>query len=207
AGCKRLIEYSKQAIISNETSFNSVIRACGATISLGSDLPLPKFVCLKGSMPTQRLAHYLQQEAAVICFQNNKVSAQKIDSFFKKEPITKLDPSSVVWISSKPLELMQKSSFVTVENNGSTVVGDDSITPGHTVTQRAGLDARQVKNLEKVLIMRGTIIRPLNLNWNAGDIFEIDSKKYVVLTAAHHIDTGAIGGSMGTSSKFWIANL
>lgn len=55
--------------------------------------------------------------------------------------------------------------------------------------------------------MRGTIIRPLNLNWNAGDIFEIDSKKYVVLTAAHHIDTGAIGGSMGTSSKFWIANL
>ncbi|EYU47329.1 hypothetical protein KTH04_18540, partial [Acinetobacter baumannii] len=72
AGCKRLIEYSKQAIISNETSFNSVIRACGATISLGSDLPLPKFVCLKGSMPTQRLAHYLQQEAAVICFQNNK---------------------------------------------------------------------------------------------------------------------------------------
>ncbi|KNX84011.1 hypothetical protein RR25_19875, partial [Acinetobacter baumannii] len=74
-------------------------------------------------------------------------------------------------------------------------------------TQRAGLDARQVKNLEKVLIMRGTIIRPLNLNWNAGDIFEIDSKKYVVLTAAHHIDTGAIGGSMGTSSKFWIANL
>ena len=44
---------------------------------------------------------------------------------------------------------MQKSSFVTVENNGSTVVGDDSITPGHTVTQRAGLDARQVKNLEK----------------------------------------------------------
>ena len=52
-----------------------------------------------------------------------------------------------------------------------------------------------------------TIIRPLNLNWNAGDIFEIDSKKYVVLTAAHHIDTGAIGGSMGTSSKFWIANL
>lgn len=29
-------------------------------------------------MPTQRLAHYLQQEAAVICFQNNKVSAQKL---------------------------------------------------------------------------------------------------------------------------------
>ena len=53
---------------------------------------------------------------------------------------------------------MQKSSFVTVENNGSTVVGDDSITPGHTVTQRAGLDARQVKNLEKVLIMRGPLL-------------------------------------------------
>ena len=57
-------------------------------------------------MPTQRLAHYLQQEAAVICFQNNKVSAQKL-ILFQKEPVTKLDPSSVVWISSKPLELMQ----------------------------------------------------------------------------------------------------
>ncbi|MNG53791.1 hypothetical protein D3C78_54470 [compost metagenome] len=82
SGCQKLIVNSDKAVIQSETSFNSAIRACGArNIRLGDDLPLPEFICLKGRLPTARLALYLQQEAAVICFiysRKRRLSALRI---------------------------------------------------------------------------------------------------------------------------------
>ena len=173
---------------------------------MGEDIPLPEFICLKGRLPTERLALYLQQEAAVICFKNLKISALKLDAIFKQDTVLKLDPSEIQWIDSKVLEKHQKSSYVAVETDGSTI-GDDTTTQGQSVIQKAGLDARQLKNLEKVLIPRGIVHRPINFELNAGDLVEIDKKNYVILTAAHHVETGAIGGNVGSETKLWLASL
>lgn len=205
AGCKRLIEASTKPVIETQTSFNSAIRACGAKTSLGDDLPLPKFICLKGTMPSNRLAMYLQQEAAVMCFRNNRMAAVKIDTLMNQKPILKLDPSAVQWIESKTLENMHKSSYVSIATNGATVLGEDT-TPGQQVIQRGGLDARQLKNLEKVLMLRGVMIRSFNPTWRAGDIVEINRKKYVFLTVAHHFATGALDGA-SAKTKVWLASL
>lgn len=208
SGCKKLLTHAEKAAILEQASFNSAIRACGArNIRLGDDLPLPEFICLKGSLPTARLALYLQQEAAVICFRNNKLCVLKLDAIFKQEPVMKLDSSEVHWLSSDQREKLQKSSYVSVEQDGSTVIGDDTTTAGQAVVQRAGLDARQLKNMEKVLIPRGTIQRPLNMELMAGLVVEINRTKYVILTAAHHVETGAVGGSVGSTTKLWLASL
>ena len=208
SGCKKLLTHAERAAILEQTSFNSAIRACGTrNIRLGDDLPLPEFICLKGSLPTARLALYLQQEAAVICFRNNKLCVLKLDAIFKQEPVMKLDSSEVHWLSSDQREKLQKSSYVSVEQDGSTVIGDDTTTAGQAVVQRAGLDARQLKNMEKVLITRGTIQRPLNMELMAGLLVEISQTKYVILTAAHHVETGAVGGSVGSTTKLWLASL
>ena len=206
-GCKKLLSFASNATILEQTSFNAAYRACGASnIRLGEDIPLPEFICLKGRLPTERLALYLQQEAAVICFKNLKISALKLDAIFKQDTVLKLDPSEIQWIDSKVLEKHQKSSYVAVETDGSTI-GDDTTTQGQSVIQKAGLDARQLKNLEKVLIPRGIVHRPLNFELNAGDVVEIDKKNYVILTAAHHVETGAIGGNVGSETKLWLASL
>lgn len=208
SGCKKLLTHAERAAILEQTSFNSAIRACGTrNIRFGDDLPLPEFICLKGSLPTARLALYLQQEAAVICFRNNKLCVLKLDAIFKQEPVMKLDSSEVHWLSSDQRENLQKSSYVSVEQDGSTVIGDDTTTAGQAVVQRAGLDARQLKNLEKVLLPRGTIQRPLNMELMAGLLVEISQIKYVILTAAHHVETGAVGGSVGSTTKLWLASL
>ena len=208
SGCKKLLTHAERAAILEQTSFNSAIRACGTrNIRLGDDLPLPEFICLKGSLPTARLALYLQQEAAVICFRNNKLCVLKLDVLFKQEPLMKLDPSEVHWLSSDQREKLQKSSYVSIEQDGSTVIGDDTTTVGQAVIQRAGLDVRQLKNMEKVLIPRGTIQRPLNMELMAGLLVEISQTKYVILTAAHHVETGAVGGNVGSTTKLWLANL
>lgn len=208
SGCKKLLTHAERAAILEHASFNSAIRACGTrNIRLGDDLPLPEFICLKGSLPTARLALYLQQEAAVICFRNNKLCVLKLDAIFKQEPVMKLDSSEVHWLNSDQREKLQKSSYVSVEQDGSTVIGDDTTTAGQAVVQRAGLDARQLKNMEKVLITRGTIQRPLNMELMAGLLVEISQTKYVILTAAHHVETGAVGGSVGSTTKLWLASL
>ena len=119
SGCKKLLTHAERAAILEQTSFNSAIRACGTrNIRLGDDLPLPEFICLKGSLPTARLALYLQQEAAVICFRNNKLCVLKLDAIFKQEPVMKLDSSEVHWLSSDQREKLQKSSYVSVEQDG-----------------------------------------------------------------------------------------
>ena len=206
-GCKKLLDFASNATVLDQTSFNAAYRACGASnIRLGEDIPLPEFICLKGRLPTERLALYLQQEAAVICFKDLKISVLKLDAIFKQDPVLKLDPSEIQWIDSKVLEKHQKSSYVAVETDGSTI-GDDTTTQGQSVIQKAGLDARQLKNLEKVLIPRGIVHRPINFELNAGDLVEIDKKNYVILTAAHHVETGAIGGNVGSETKLWLASL
>lgn len=208
SGCENLMKATTNAVIQIETSFNSVIRAFGTKIKLGENLPLRKFVCLKGVLPTERIALYLQQEAAVIAFRNNKVSAMKIDALLKQDPKHRFDPSEVFWIRSDQKEKYEKASYVSIdENDGTTVIGDDTTTSGQTVIQVPGLDARQLKNLEKVLITRGVIIRNMNLEYYAGDIAEIDGKRYVFLTIAHDVSTGTSGGNISSISKIWLASL
>lgn len=206
-GCSRLIQAVDNAVILEQTSFNAAYRASGAKISLGSDLPLPEFICLKGSMPTQRLALYMQQEAAVFAFRKGKIGAYKIDALFKQDIAQKFDPSAVVWFNSDKLENMNKASYVSVDGDGATVLGDDDTISSQKVIQKAGLTSRQLKNMNKVLMQRGTILRPLTTTIQAGDLLEIESKKYVVLTAAHVVNTGALGGVTAMASKFWIGSL
>ena len=112
------------------------------------------------------------------------------------------------WFKSEEIEKHQKSSYVYVDQDGSTYIGDDTTTKGQSIIQkRGGLDARQLKNLEKVLIPRGVIHHSLSLELKACDVVEIDKKSYVILTAAHQEETGAIGGNVGSMTKIWLASL
>lgn len=208
AGCEKLIQPTHRAVIQNDTSFNSVIRAFGTKIKLGEDIPLKKFVCLKGFLPTERLALYLQQEAALIGFRRNKMLAVKIDTLFKQKSMHKLDPSQVQWFKSEQKEKYVKASYISVdENDGTTVINDDTTTSGQTIKQVPGLDARQLKNMEKVLITRGVITRNMDLSYQAGDLAEINGRQYVFLTVAHDVFTGTAGSNSSAISKIWLASL
>lgn len=205
-GCKKLIEPKNVAVVLDETSFNSALKACGMNSRIGADLPLSQFIALKGTLPSARIANYLQQEAAVIMYQQDgRVSANKIDILLKQEPKLKIDPSAVTWVNSQAIEKLQKKSYVSVDENGEAV-GTET-TKNQIITQKAGLTLRELKNLEKVLICRGSILRPMNLQLNAGDVIEISEKKYLILTSAHKFSTGAMGGASVMASKYWIATL
>lgn len=206
SGCQRLIEPTNKAIILNDTSLIGAMRACGARMPAGADIPLPKFVCLKGQIPTVEIAKRLQQEAAVIMLEGNRLAAVKIDTLFKSNPIAKYDPSAVTWIESPSLEKLGVRSFVSVATNGSTIENAGNQT-GRAVSYMPQMDTRQLKNLEKVLIHRGSMLRPMDTRLQGGRIISVQSKPYLILTAAHRFDTAALGGNSITATKIWLSSL
>lgn len=202
--CLSLIKPSDKAVILQQTSFNSAFRACGARLSLGGDIPLPEFICLKGTIPTERLALYAQQEASVVRANSGKLEIVKLDALIKQDAVIKLDESMVLWEQSSAREFFERPSFVSTEKDGA-VIGD--VQKNHRVMQRSGLDSRQLRNLNKILMRKGVVLRPMQMEFKAGNVFLVGEKKYIVLTAAHAIKTGAIGGESSMVSKYWIASL
>ena len=203
--CKKLREPVNNAINLTDTTFGGAIRASGATIAIADDLPLPRFVCLKGQTPSIQLAKYLQQEAAVITFRRGRLSILKVDSLLAAEPIAKYDPSAVAWINNPTVHAAKTPSFVSIGTDGSTVEGENT-TPGKPVLYMPGVDTRQLKNLEKVLITRGIMLRPLDYKLQAGQVVQVGSKKLAILTSANHVNTSVASSSV-MATKVWLVSL
>ena len=205
-GLQRLIEPSSKAIVQSQSSFNAAIRACGAKSSLSNDIPLPEFICLKGHTPTLRLAEYLQKEACVMRFNGGSIECVKIDALFKQEPIAKYDPSGIAWVDNPSIKNNLISSFISVDFDGSNIVGEDT-KASRPVQQIALTDARQLKNMSKVLFHVGTMQRAFDDKLLAGALVTVDNKNYVILTAVHHFSSGALAGIPVMASKVWLSEL
>ena len=203
SSCNQLMVPVNHAIDLTDTTFGGAVRASGATIAIANDLPLPRFVCFKGQTPSHQIAKYLQQEAAVVVFRRGQLSIIKIDALLADEPIGNYDSSAIAWIDSPNVQATKTPSFVSIGIDGSTVEGENTTT-GRPVSYLPGLDTRQLKNLEKVLITRGTMIRPLDYKLQAGQVIQVGKMKLVILTSANHVNTST---NSVMATKVWLASL
>lgn len=205
SGCEALIKPSPKAIILYDTTIAEAYRACGCTVPFSADIPIDLFFCPKGQIPTLEIAKRLQEEAAVIRLHQGKLQAIRLDDLFKQSAIAKYDASAFQRLSNDMVEKRLTPAFVSMNDDGSTVEGEVGETK--PIVFRGGLSTRQAKNLEKVLITRGTIQRPSDNKLQAGQIVQIGDNKLTVLTAAHRTDTGAVGGSTANVTKAWLAEV
>jgi hypothetical protein len=205
-GCLRLIDSISRAVILKDATVGGALRACGASLAFSDDLPLSEFVCLKGQLPTVEVAKRLQQEAAVMMVSGGRLSVMRIDALMKAEPVGRFDPSSVVWHDSPVVTALSTPSFVSVAADGSGIEGAQT-RDGRPVRYYPKLNERQLKNMQKVLICRGVMTRPLDATLQAGSTIWVGDRRLVILTAAHRVDTGAIGGNAAHVSKVWLGSL
>lgn len=205
SGCVQLIEPARRAVIQSDTSIAAAYRSCGAKVSFSADIPIPKFVCLVGHTPTVEIARGLQEEAAIVMLKNGKVEAVRLTDLMSGSTSWQFDPSAMQWIDSPAVEQRLVVSVVSLDNNGITINGDP--TEGRPVIYLGGLDTRRAKNLERVLMTRAVMIRPLDYRMQAGDLVQAGDRKMVILTAAHRFDTGSMGGPTAMASKLWLAEL
>lgn len=188
------------------TSLMGVVRSIGVKCNFGNNIPLPKFTALNGVVPSKRLAIHLQQEACVLYFKNEVINFRKVDDFFKQDEVLILASNSIVWFDSDKVRELTSTAYTGVDTDGSTQVSEN-ITKGVRVSQKAGLDARQLKNLEKVLVLRGVAVQNFDMKLQAGEVVKIDGVKYVIITSAHYVNTGNLGSPSATLTKIWIGKL
>lgn len=206
SGCQRMIEPTNRAIILSNTSFAEIFRACGCRLAVELDLPVSSFVCLRGQIPTTLIAKALQQESAVMFLRQGRLVFWRVSELLKEPPLLRYDPSAVQWEDNPVVLAKSKISFFSVALDGSTIERPTP-TASRPVSYYPKLSERQLMNLEKVLIRRGTMLRPMDQRLNAGVVLHIEDQVYVVLTAAHHFASGALGGASAMATKIWFANL
>lgn len=205
SGCTALIEPSNKAIILYNTTVAEAYRACGCTVPFSKDLPLAMFFCAKGQIPTVEIARRLQEEAAVIRLKDGKLQAIRLDQLMRETAIALYDASAMQGLSNPVVEKRAVPTFLSVNADGASIEGE--LSDYRPVIFRGGLDSRQLKNLETVLVTRGVIHRPLDDKIRAGCIVRVGDQALAVLTAAHRVDTGAQGGPTSTVTKAWLAEV
>jgi hypothetical protein len=205
AGCSSMIKPLGNAVIKDETNFAEAYRACGCKLKFSNDIPLLNFISAYGAIPTTEVANCLQRESAAIHLDLSKLSVKRLRKFFDQDPVLTLDPGAVAWINNPLIERQEALSYASTAEDGAIIQGNQSAdTP---IKYIANTDARCLKNMNEILITRGTATRPLNMDINAGDIFLINNVKHVVLTAAHVFKSGALGGGSVHASRYWLATM
>lgn len=205
-GCENLIKPVKKAILLEGSTIGASMRACGNKLKIESDVPLIRYFCALGATPTYEIARKCAEEACVIyCSASGKIIVMRLSQIMNQEPKGYFNKESIQWIQN-PHKLTQSiPTYQTINPDGSTVEG--SLSSGTTTAFYPNLDARRLKNLSTVLVVRGTTVRPYSPQYMAGDVVMVDDKKYVILTVAHRFDTGAMGSPSISASKFWLAEV
>lgn len=205
SGCEALIDPLNKAVILNGTNFAEAYRASGSKLKFNKDIPLLRFVSAYGSVPTVEIANCLLEESAMVYLDGLKLSVKRLAAFFDQEPVMTLDNGSVAWINNPTIEKHKIPTFVSVGEDGAMVQGNKK---EKTPTKYyPDADARRLKNLNTILVTRGSATRTMDMSVTAGDVFLIDDVKYLVLTAAHLFKSGALGGGTVSASRFWLATL
>ncbi|MCC3344511.1 hypothetical protein [Psychrobacter sanguinis] len=208
SGCEPLLSVASRATSLNNTSFNEVYRALGAKIRLKGDIKLNQFICLKGQLPTKRIAIALQKEASVTAYQGGNMSVVRINDLFKGQAAM-YDKSALQWIDNPHILTHGNTNYLSIDDNGSDIVGTPFENKQIGYYPRA--DARELQNLRRILVTRAKMVRQLDDQIMAGNLIGVNdgtkTENLVVLTAAHRYDTGALGGRPIMATQAWLAQL
>ena len=208
SGCEPLLSVASRATSLNNTSFNEVYRALGAKIRLKGDIKLNQFICLKGQLPTKRIAIALQKEASVTAYQGGNMSVVRINDLFKGQAAM-YDKSALQWIDNPHILTHGNTNYLSIDDNGSDIVGTPFENKQIGYYPRA--DARELQNLRRILVTRAKMVRQLDDQIMAGNLIGVNdgtkTENLVVLTAAHRYDTGALGGRPVMATQAWLAQL
>lgn len=206
AGCESLVNATKKATILESVSFGEIYRSLGARVRFNSDIKVNNFACLKGMMPTKRIALALQKEGAVIVYDLNARAwnVVRLQDLFKGEA-TLYDPSAVHFYEHSQSQTLLNTNYLSIDEDGSQVLGQ--VGDIKSIDYMPRCDNRELQNLKRILITKGVIMRPLDDRLSAGKLLSIGDKQYTVLTHAIRFDTGSFGGQTAMASKAWIAQM
>lgn len=196
----------RAAVIANNSSFSSIYRACGATVSVIGDISVERFACLKGSVPTFQIAKVLQEESAVMAWRNSKVHLMRLRDVMAQEPAESIDIDATEAVQSDFLEADEIPVYISVGDDGKFLSGERR-GDAQSVAYSPRKSQRALGMMGRVLVRRRVAKAAPNIGIRAGDLILASGIPLVVMTVAHVIESGSDGGDIDQYSRLWLGSL
>jgi hypothetical protein len=200
--CHQISFRRQQAVGLESTSMARVYRACGATAPVVEDFAVQRFVCLAGEVPSFAVARALQEEAAVARLSESKLRFSRIADLPGQEPVSRIERDEAENVESGFLERQTVPWFFSTNSSGAQVFGDRSRPRVAAFLPRTG--PRQLNNMTRALVLRKVVTGRLAAHINAGDCVSVAGEPFVVITAAHVVESGSDGGPANQYSRLWL---
>lgn len=203
--CHKIGFVRPTAVIKEKATLGGIYGACGASARIESDFTVALYSCFKGSIPSVGVAQALQEEGGALRLQDGKLKFVRLRDLFKQEPVAKLADDETQNIESGFMERHEVPTFISLDEVGGFVIGNK--VKVRKVSYQPRADSRVLFNMTRVLVHAKSFKAQYQPDINAGDLIDVESVGYAVVTAAHVFESGGDGGSSNQYSKFWLATL
>lgn len=195
----------RTAVVKENATLGGIYAACGAQTPIAQDFRVPRFACYVGQTPSYLIAALLQEEGGAIFWREGSIHFARLRDLMRGAPVSKIAATATTLIESEFLERHQVPWFYSVKPDGGIVLGNRTRERASMYSPRK--DEMTLRNMTRCLITRRTATGLYRPDINAGDVFEVDGRPHVVVTAAHHAANAADGSATKTFSKFWLGEV
>lgn len=206
ASCEALGRRLQRSIIREGSNFTEIYRAIGASALVDSDFAVPHFAAYIGALPTPEIARVLQEEAATVYYSNGSIRFRRLADLMAQ-------PATVTFPKDRTEEIaagyMEKHAmpFVFTTNPDGTFASTKR-EAARSVVYRPRADQRVMNNMSTALIQRRKLRQGLQPAWNAGMRVDVDSRRHIIITAAHTYSTAADEGEKGDqTTTLWLGEI
>lgn len=196
---------SARAVIRENITLSQAYQACGASAVIGRDFQVSRFYVMQGGIPSLLIAALMQEEggAVVLASGGRRIEFMRLTDLFAQTPLELPPTAAEDTQRSGFLERHEIPTFVSTDANGAALLGD--YTKPRATRYSPQKTQRQLLAMSRCLVNAKSLVTAFSPDVQAGALFQIGKRRFVVMTAAH--DFVNVGGQGMPLSRFWLGVL
>ncbi|MGL4735693.1 MAG: hypothetical protein ACRCWB_11570 [Enterovibrio sp.] len=183
-------------------------QAAGARLKgVIGDITVPRFVCMRGDVPTFHISRALQEGGAVVRWNGARLEILRLSELPAAEAVVEIADGLGEMVSSEFKERHAVATFTSTDSAGKAVIGDNAkeriVTYVHAASESA------LRKMSKVLILDRVVRYSYAPKICAGDTVKLvpSGEQLIVMTAATVFDIGSDGGVGQQFTKLWLGRV
>lgn len=189
------------AVVKEITSFGTIYNACNAGLKVASDVPVERFGCLVGEIPSIPIARALQEEKTTVFWSGEEINFLRNEDLFKQDPVQEFPEHLAIETKARVNERYEIPSFYSDSDDSSIIWGDKQTRRQTMFIPKTS--SRVLFNMTQVIVNTKTVKTYYAPHLLAGNVVDVSGDPYVIMTAAHSFSHT----KKNTFSKLWLGVL
>ena len=201
-----LAQKRRSAVVRRGANLSEIYRACGASSNMTGDIAIGSFAALVGDTPTFMISRVLQEEGACVSWQKRGLRVDRLLDLAARTAEHNLAEGQLEAVQSSLLERDDIPVYCSCDAKGAVISGARR-NPAQAVQFSPRKTARELNQMGRVLVQRGSMRIQPNLGTSAGQVVALGTKKYIVMTAAHVMQNASDGAGAMQYTRLWLGEL